>query len=466
MSIFIVTTFLAIFVAIGIYAGKRIDQSDTEGYFVAGRKLNRWQIGISAGATANSGFIVVGAVGMGYTMGLSALIYPLAWLLGDLVFWYLFAPKVRDNEAVSHSVTIPQTLTYYDSNRYLQTVAGLLILFLLSVYASSQLIASQKVVSAFMEMDADTSMLLGFAFVMAYTVWGGFKSSVWTDMLQGVMMLLLTAGVLLWGVWHIGGLGAFVTQVQTLGAGYVDLFGGRSLVALLVFVLGFAFTSFGFSMSQPQVLTRVFAAQDKQEVEAAKWIYIAFLHFTWIGMTLIGLMAKVIMPDISDAEMALPMLAKQFFDPMGIGFVFAAMLATILSSVDSMLVSASSAFSVDFGLEDKISPSKKVWLYRTTVLLTGALTLVFALYLQSTVFAIVLFAVSVMTAAIGAPMTLLILGVNKNSTALLTSLLTGLVVALVWRALGLHEIISDGFVGFIAAIVAGIVTQTINTRTS
>lgn len=448
--------FLLLFVIVGMLASKQISKNDSEDYFLAGRKLNKWQIGISAGATANSGFIVVGAVGMGYSIGMASLIYPLSWLLGDLAFWYLFAERIRANEAVNNSITVPQVLMHEHKSKFLQMLAGVIILILLAVYASSQLIASYKVVSSFVEISTQTSLLLSFVFVIAYTVWGGFKSSVWTDILQGIMMLLLTLGVLVWGLYEVGGLGAFINKLNAFDAGYLDLGGGRSLGAFFAFVLGFAFTGFGFSMSQPQVISRLFAGSSAKEAKDARWVYITFLHFTWIGMGVIGIIAKILMPDLPDGELALPVLAKTYFPEVLVGAVFAGMVATILSSVDSLLVASSSALTVDLGLDEKFSKEKKVWLYRFSIIAIGLVTLALSMFLESTVFAIALFAVSVMTASIGAAMVLVVLNLAHSSKTLTVAVISGLVVALFWRYLGYENIVNEGFVGFIAALILAV----------
>src|SRR5689334_12271291 len=59
------------------------------------QRLNRWLVGLSAGATANSGFVVTGAVGLGYTFGAQWLLLPLSWLLGDLLFWSVFPNRIN-----------------------------------------------------------------------------------------------------------------------------------------------------------------------------------------------------------------------------------------------------------------------------------------------------------------------------------------------------------------------------------
>jgi len=444
-------SFIVLFVAIG-YITKDRDGS-AESYHLADRSLNKWLVGISAGATANSGFIVVGAVGMGYTMGISSLLYPLAWLIGDLLFWNLFAGKVRGMESVKSSLTVSEVLTFFNGDKNLKIISATVIFLLLCIYASSQLIASTKIVASFSDISDSLAITLSFLFVMAYTMWGGFKSSVYTDIVQGFMMVLLTLGILVWGVDKVGGVSGFFQGIEAISNSYASLLGENSLFTLFSVVLGMLFTSLGFSLSQPQVITRVFAAKDEQEVQSAKWIYISFLHFTWIGMSLIGMVVKLLLPDIADAEIALPILSKEHFSDVIVGFVFASMIATVLSSVDSMIVSAASIVSLDFEVEKRGKNTKR--LHKIVILGVGFVTLFFALFLKSTVFTIALYSVSIMSASIGSAMIMLIVGITNRANVLKLTILTGLFSAIGWRVFGLNSFVSETFIGMFCAILVG-----------
>ncbi len=453
---YIVLLFLLFFIVIGVYAGKNFKYNNKDGYFLADRQLNKWQIGISAGATANSGFIVVGAVGMGYSMGLSSLLYPLAWFLGDIVFWFFFAERIRLNKTVINSITVPQVLVNNSNNEKLRIVAGVIIFSLLLVYASAQFIASTKVISSFTDISSVQALLISFIFVVTYSIWGGFKSSVWTDVVQGIMMFILTISMIIWGIIEIGGIDIFLSSIFSQGTLYTDLFGGRKFWTLFIFILGFAFAGFGFSISQPQVTSRIFAASSSDEVKKSKWIYIGFLHFTWMGMCIIGIIAKILIPELADAETALPILATTYFPSYLIEAVFVAMIATILSSVDSLLVSSASTLTIDFGLDDKTPKEKKLLLYRLSIIFVGILTLLMSLFMESTVFGAALFAATILAASIGSAMVLVILNLTNSSNTLLIAILVGLVTAILWRILGYHSIVSDGLVGFIAAMTVSL----------
>ena len=449
--------------ALGIYAARHIE-SDSEGYFIGGRALNRWAVGISAGATANSGFIVVGAVGMGYSMGVSSLLYPLAWLLGDLLFWFVFSEKINLKGKAEKAITIPQLISDDVSSKCIRYLGGLIIFVLLIVYASAQFIASGKALSEFFDIPVDYAMYATFWIVIGYCVWGGFRSSVWTDLLQGIGMLLLTFFVLVWGFLEVGGIGSFISAVSSFDDQYIDLLGGRSALVLFVFVLGFAFAGFGFSMSQPQVTTRIMAAASEDEAKNARWIYIGFLHFTWMGMCLIGMIARILLPDLTDGETALPQLATEFFHPIFVGAVIAGMLATIFSSLDSLLVSSASALSVDFGIDSRMTASQRKWWYKFSIVFAGLLALVLGMYMEATVFQAALFAATVLAASIGTAMTIVVLRLPRTELSLKASIVSGLIVALLWRVYELNSYISDGLVGFVVAMLVNVLLAYLQIR--
>ena len=109
-SIIIFIIFSFFLVGVGLYASR---QSKTnESYFLANRSLGWLLVGISASVTGNTGFIVTGAVGIGYSMGLSSLLLPLSWLLGDLLYWNVFPKKLNLISKEQNSSTISEYLSY------------------------------------------------------------------------------------------------------------------------------------------------------------------------------------------------------------------------------------------------------------------------------------------------------------------------------------------------------------------
>ncbi|MCW9017361.1 MAG: hypothetical protein OQJ89_10380, partial [Kangiellaceae bacterium] len=103
--IFLSTLSLTFFAA---YLGRQ--HSKGRGKGLADEKLNKWLIGLSAGATANSGFIVTGAVGLGYSFGPQWLFLPISWFLGDLIFWKFFPQRINAFGRESGATTLSELL--------------------------------------------------------------------------------------------------------------------------------------------------------------------------------------------------------------------------------------------------------------------------------------------------------------------------------------------------------------------
>ena len=436
---------------LGLYAARQI-KYNAEGYFIGGRQLNKWSVGISSGATSNSGFVVVAAVGMGYSMGLSALLYPLAWLFGDLIFWFFFAEKLNIVSRLRKSVTVPELLA--EDMKSIRLFAGLIVFTLILVYASAQFLASSKALSSSFGISAADGMYITFVAVIGYCIWGGFRSSVWTDLFQGIWMLILSVGIILWSLFQIGGISDFISGIQAVGDDYVDLTGGQTPLMLCLFFLGFAFAGFCFNASQPQMATRIMAAANAAEVKKSRWIYILFLQCVWSGMCVIGMLARVLIPDLQDGETALPALASHLPHPILTGAVIAGILATIFSSLDSLLLSSASALSLDFGIDSRMSRQQKSLWYRLSIVIVGLLALYLGLFMETTVFQAVIFVISILAASIGTAMIIVILKMPRTELSLFLSILTGLVVALMWRVYGLESMINDGLVGAVAAFFA------------
>lgn len=437
---------LVLMFAVGAWSA-RYTREDAESFFLGDRTLGRWTIALSAGAAANTGFVVTAAVGMGYSGGASAILYPLAWLLGDLAFWTFFARPMNELGRQSRSITASDLIATAVPASSIRMASAVIVIALLTVYASAQITATQKAVSAFYDFSPEWVGLGGLAFVLAYTTRGGFRSSVWTDVAQGIFMAALPVIVLLWIIKHVGGFGPLLEGLRLVDQDFLNIGSGKSAVAVAVFVAGFAFTGFGFSLSQPQVMSRIMAGRDDEETRSARWIYIAFLQWTWTGMCIVGMCIRVVMPDIEDHETALPQLANAYFHPILAGFVLAAMLAAIQSSLSAFLVSAGSSISLDLAKASHGSP-----IYYGSIIATGVISYMLVILIEATVFQASLLAATILAASIAPAVVIAVLRLKTNEVALLTAVSVGIIVAVAWRLAGIDKT-SDAMVGFAAAML-------------
>ena len=166
-----------------------------EGFFLADRGLGAWVTAISSVASSESGWLVIGLVGMGYQWGAQSVWTVPGVLLGYACNWYLVAPRLRAQTQALGVITIPGYLAsrYGDRWNLLRGLGILTILFCMMFYVSAQFTAAGKAFQmAFGESYGITyahGVLIGGLITIVYTLVGGFRAVSWTDLAQGLLMV-------------------------------------------------------------------------------------------------------------------------------------------------------------------------------------------------------------------------------------------------------------------------------------
>lgn len=441
---------------VAAYLGRRHTKQKTKG--LAGQKLSRWLIGLSAGATANSGFIVTGAVGLGYSFGPQWLLLPISWFLGDLIFWKYCPEHINKAGKQTSASTLSELLSHGLNGSYLKLAsvfATLLIVICLAGYTSAQWIAGQKFISGAFEISSVASLFLFALIIIAYTSIGGFRGSVYADSVQAVIRIVGTVIALVAAIYiGVEQKDAVLANWQAAGDSYLSWLPGATLITTIAFIIGYAFAAFGFGLGQPQLVSRYLAGSSPEETKAAKWIYISFVQFTWISMTLFGVILRGIMPDISDPETGLSIFISTYFGSILTGIIVADIFATIAATSNSLLVAMSQAVIHDF-FPHWESEKGRNRLELLVVLLLGAVTMLGALFLvqKSSVFTIALSSVSLMGAGLAAPVLIKIFNRPRSGLSLFLSMFTGFVAAIIWKYFSLDKIINEATIGILIGLM-------------
>ncbi|KZN43249.1 sodium:solute symporter family transporter [Pseudoalteromonas luteoviolacea] len=452
-AVFLVT--LCIMFAFSFYGSIKAKKNDSSEEDLAGRSLNKWLVGLSSAATGNSGFIVTGAVGLGYTLGLQALWLPIAWFIGDLIFWQLFPSRLNRVSREYRSITLldflSEGLRGY-SVRFLILIVSTLLIILLTFYTSAQWIAGRKFLTSVYQF-SDVSALLFFSgTIVLYSAIGGFRGSVLVDTVQAVIRIMGTVLAIVAISWAAMKDSSFVPNINTAGEGFMDPFSIGSMITLLGFVSGFAFAAIGFGLGQPQIVSRYFAGNSPEDTAKAKWICIGFSQFTWMTMTIFGILLRGLMPELPDAEEGLGHFFKDNFPAIVAGIIFADVYATIAASSNSVLVSISQIINRDFlGALFK----HRVVMTRTPfyfVIVVGVVSVVVSLFLPQNVFHIIVGSVSLIGASVGSAVMIKVMKWKHNGISLLLSVMVGFLSAFLWRISGIGEVFNESGVGIFCAL--------------
>ncbi|MFQ6005600.1 MAG: sodium/proline symporter [Woeseia sp.] len=441
----------------GIAIWSRSAGTTLEGYYLAGRRLPFWVAGFSANATGESSWLLLGLSGMGYLFGLHAIWIVIGETLGIWLGWRLIASHLKTRADGYRSITVPDFLedALGDKAHRLRISGALIILAMVAAYVSAQMMATGKIFSSFLPMDYSTGVLLGGAITMAYTAYGGFKAVAYSDVLQGVLMLLALVSLPIVGIYTIEG--DFWQLVHETDPALLDVTGGLGLALPgLIAIVGFVTLGFAF-MAAPQLLTRYMAIKSADEVKSAAWISTICILCFDTGAVLTGIAGRVLFPELTDAETVMPIMARELVPPLVTGVFLVMVLAAVMSTVDSLLILASSAVVRDlmhktFNLRWQDAELARLGMFVTVAIGIGAIT--FALSESKVIFWFVVFAMSGLAAAFGPPIicALFYKGITKEGA--LAGMVGGFTTDMLWitymkpHAYDLVEIIPAIIVGF------------------
>ena len=450
---------ILIFPVVGVIASKRLTGTKQD-YLLGGRSSGKILVGLSAGATANSGFLMIASVGLGYTMGISAIVFPLSWFTGELIFWTFFPERVNKIARDANCNTVPELINSRTNNKNTHVIrlfAAFVTIIFIGIYAAAQLLAAGKTVGAVFEMDLAWGILFSAVVITSYCAKGGLRASMWNNVIQALIMMAASYGMLIAAIVIGSGPEKIIQDLSLIDPNLVSFPGGFPTTLILVAsAIGFAGAAFGFDLSAPQFMVRLFSGRTPEEVKKAKWIYLGFIQTTWLSMVIFGVILRALIPDIEDPEQGLPTFAMQYLNPLLVGFVMAGIFSAIVSTLDAQLLVVSSAFTVDVSpkLYDKLLTKigSKIHII-ITIIVALALVLI-AINVESTVFTLVVFSGSALTGAFAPIVLVIVMKWDTNLRAVKACMSVGLITALVWRISGMSDVMIEALPGMIAGLMA------------
>ncbi|MCC9195416.1 sodium/proline symporter PutP [Arthrobacter sp. zg-Y820] len=458
--------------AIGWWAYRRT--TDLDDYMLAGRDLKPGVAALSAGASDMSGWLLMGLPGAIYVSGLVEGWIAVGLTAGAWLNWKFVAPRLRSYTLVSNnSITVPSFLEnrLKDRSRVLRVVSGLIILIFFTFYVSSGMVAG----GVFFESSFGSSYLIGMLIVagvtIAYTLFGGFLAASYTDVVQGLMMLVALVMVPLVGLTQVGGLGGMTDSLREINPDMLDPIAGGTAVGVIS-ALAWGLGYFG----QPHIIVRFMALRSPQDAVAGRRIGVAWMLLTVIGAIMTALIGAAYFQQndltLADPEAVFLSLAQFFFHPLVAGFVLAAVLAAIMSTISSQLIVTSSALVEDLykiAFKRDASPRSLVMLGRMGVLLVSVVSILIALDRNASILELVGFAWAGFGAAFG-PTILLALYWRRLTTAgALTGMIAGAAVAFLWGTFEMPGVLGDVYEiipGFIINLVLTVVVSRLTYKPS
>ena len=459
--------YLVAMVWIGFVANRRTD--DLDDYMLGGRRLTPAVSALSAGAADMSGWLLMGLPGAIYVSGLVEGWIAIGLTIGAWLNWKFVAPRLRTyTEVAENSITIPSYLgaRLKDSSHVLRLVSGAIILVFFTFYVSSGMVSGGTFFEASFGMEYGVGMVLVAAVTVLYTLVGGFLAVSWTDVVQGLMMVTALVVLPLVGIVHVGGPGPLVAAITSVDPGLLGwVSGGTALgiVSALAWGLGY----FG----QPHILVRFMALTSAGEAATARRIGIGWMVLSCLGAGMTALVGIAVYRHdsgrLANPEGVFIALGQLLFHPLLAGFMLAAILAAIMSTVSSQLLVTSSALVEDIYRafrRDELSPRHGVWLGRAGVLAVSLVAALLAWQRNDTILGLVAFAWAGFGAGFGPTVLLSLYWKRLTAPGALAGMLAGAVTVFVWDALegglfDLYEILPGFLLNLAVAAAVSLATS-------
>ena len=342
---------------IGYFASKKV--KDIKDYYVGGKNLGFWAVAFSSRATGESAWLLLGLTGLGAMVGASAFWVVLGEVVGVSVAWFFMAERFKELSDKYNSITIPDYLVsrFNASGNTLRIIAATALSVFVIIYVSAQIDATGTAFETFLGWNYFTGAILGFVIVLTYIFTGGFVAVVWSDLFQGVVMLLGLILLPIVAYYSIEPATPINQELLALDPSFLNIWGEGGFNLLNFFtILGYAAIGLGF-MGSPQLFIRFMSIKDKSEIRKGRWVAIVFTIITDSCAVLIGIYGRYLLTSIGEtpesvlgngAQNVLPMLVEKVMPLSLIGIYIAAVLSAIMSTIDSLLIVASSAISRDF----------------------------------------------------------------------------------------------------------------------
>ncbi|MEP2936712.1 MAG: sodium/proline symporter [Gilvibacter sp.] len=500
--IVVMIVYMILLMGYGIYQGRKVKNSSD--FAIAGRKLPGWVAALSERATGESSWALLGLPGAAYATGLMEVWTAIGCVFGIIVAWVFLAHRLRNQAAKYEADTFIDYIAkrHGDAGKWIRVVGSTIIVFFFFFYVGAQFLGGGKTLSSIFGIERYWAMLLVVFLVIPYTIYGGFRSVTYTDVIQAILMIVTLVAAPIAGILYMNDLpegSIYATSVwealEKAGPSYNTMTGGAimqedsALAGTLnsmfskggeivnglgagIIIAGAFSWFFGYLGGQPQLTTRFMAIKDAKQAKIARnigvvWTLIAYtgaLFIGWMGIALFG------PSGLADQETVMPKVLTTLFNPVIAGILITGVLAAVISTANSLLILSATELSENIVKPLKKSSTAAQSLFRSRVLtaMLAIIALGVAYVLPSK---LIYSIVGYVWAGIGSTFSVVILLTlfwkRFHGKAALLSMIVGLVFTITWISTGMDQVITSRLMTFVVVgLVAILSTLFIKSNTN
>lgn len=463
----VMVVYLTLLIGWGIYQGRKVKSSGD--YSIGGRKMKGWVAALSERATGESSWALLGLPGAAYAGGIMEIWTAIGCVAGIITAWALLAWRLQ-KEAHKYDVN---TFTDYLAKKHakygksIRIISSLVIVFFFFFYVGAQFLGGGKTLFTMFGIKPVYGMLITAGVIIPYTIYGGFRSVVYTDVVQAIIMIITLIAGPIAGIILIknGGSDLFAHSIpealQKAGSSYTSLVGSAEGFAAGVMIFAGFSWFFGYLGGQPQLTTRFMSIKDQKQAKYARnvgilWTLIAYvgaMALGWIGIAIFG-------PDgLKDQEFVMPMVLLKIFPPAIAGILITGAIAAMISTADSLLILSATELSDNILTNSRTSKKRKLLISRISTAVLAVIALAAAFVAPSD---LIYTLVSYVWAGIGGTFSVVILlslfWKRFNGISAIITIITGVTFTIFWISSGMDKIVTSRALTFFVALAVAIVS--------
>ena len=435
MIIAVIIGFMAIVFIIGIIASRTVKSEDD--YYLGNKEFGPWTTAFKFATTWESGAKLVGSPGQAYTSGMTAFLQGLTSPLAYLLSFKVYGPRMKTACDYFNSITTPEMLGKRYKSHAVHTVASIALLIGMIGTLLGQYKSIGEVVGVVLGIDYVTAVIIGVVVVGIYTIAGGYRASVWTDCVQGVCMVGGAIAVFLFTIkevdnWSVSNMNATLMENWP---NMLHVTGGATMTVLTL--LTFVIVPIFMGIALPQQSVAIFSMKDHRVGNTSLIICTLFSTILIWCLYLAAMTAKTFVA-VENVDMLMPTLAVTFLPKFLAGLFIAAILAAIMSTVDGVLLVASSILSRDLmsRLAPKTYNARPVFWNRVCSVVVTVVPLLLAIDPPAIVFWIISFSMALTVFTFAMPMLGVLFMRRATKEAALIQMIVTTILMPLWVIIG------------------------------
>ncbi|WP_428909539.1 sodium/pantothenate symporter [Niallia sp. Krafla_26] len=460
--------FLVLFFLIGIWANKYVKSSNSflQEYFLGGRELGGFVLAMTMIATYGSASSFIGGPGVAYTTGLGWVLLSMAQLPTGYFVLMVLGKKFAILAKRNNYITVIDFLKdRYQSNTIVFISAISIIIFLFSSM-TAQWVGGGRLIESLTGLSYQTSLLIFVIAVSVYVVIGGFRAVVLTDTVQGIIMLLGTIILLVATIAAGGGIETIMQGLVSENPNLVSPYGAERELTPLYVSTFWILVGVGV-IGLPQIAVRAMSYKNSKSMHRAIIIGTFVTGAIMLGMHLIGVLARGVLPGIEIGDKVMPTLTLEILPPILAGLVLSAPMAAIMSTVSSLLILVSSSVVKDIYLNFIKPNAQEGQIKKMSFLVTiiiGVAVFIFALSPPDLLVWLNLFSFGGLESVFIWPIVLGLYWKKGNKYGAISSMVMGMTSYIVFdrffpNPLGMHTVVLPVFISLITFIVISLITS-------